>query len=99
MFVDFRGKLSYTGEESAEIYVHGNMVIVGKVLEDLCERGCRLADRGEFTKRAFLNKKLDLCQAEAVADVIHASSEAALAVAQRQLSGKLSENFRQSTMS
>ncbi|MDR3273982.1 MAG: tRNA uridine-5-carboxymethylaminomethyl(34) synthesis GTPase MnmE [Puniceicoccales bacterium] len=93
MFVYFCEKSSYTGEDSAEIYAHGNMVIVAKILEDLCGRGCRLADRGEFTRRAFLNKKLDLCQAEAVVDLIHASSEAALAVAQRQLSGKLSEKL------
>ncbi|MDR2720839.1 MAG: tRNA uridine-5-carboxymethylaminomethyl(34) synthesis GTPase MnmE [Puniceicoccales bacterium] len=93
MFVFFRGKSSYTGEDSAEIYTHGNMIIVSKILEDLCSRGCRLADRGEFTKRAFLNKKIDLCQAEAVADVIHASSEAALAIAQRQLAGKFSEKL------
>ncbi|MDR0715680.1 MAG: tRNA uridine-5-carboxymethylaminomethyl(34) synthesis GTPase MnmE [Puniceicoccales bacterium] len=93
LFVFFRGKSSYTGEDSAEIYTHGNMLIVAKILEDLCERGCRLADRGEFTRRAFLNGKLDLCQAEAVADIIHASSEAALAVARKQLSGKLSEKL------
>ncbi|MDR0679615.1 MAG: tRNA uridine-5-carboxymethylaminomethyl(34) synthesis GTPase MnmE [Puniceicoccales bacterium] len=93
LFVFFRGKSSYTGEDSAEIYTHGNMLIVTKILEDLCKRGCRVADRGEFTKRAFLNGKLDLCQAEAVADIIHASSEAALAVARRQLSGKLSEKL------
>jgi tRNA modification GTPase len=93
MFVFFRGKSSYTGEDSAEIYTHGNMIVVSKILEDLCERGCRPADRGEFTKRAFLNGKVDLCQAEAVADVIHASSEVALAVAQRQLTGKFSEKL------
>jgi tRNA modification GTPase len=93
MFAFFQGKSSYTGEDSAEIYTHGNMIIVSKILEDLSVRGCRPANRGEFTKRAFLNKKIDLCQAEAVADVIHASSEAALAVAQRQLAGKFSEKL------
>ncbi|MDR2436005.1 MAG: tRNA uridine-5-carboxymethylaminomethyl(34) synthesis GTPase MnmE [Puniceicoccales bacterium] len=93
MFVFFRGKSSYTGEDSAEIYTHGNMIVVSEVLGDLCERGCRLADRGEFTKRAFLSGKIDLCQAEAVADVIHASSEVALAMAQRQLADKFSKKL------
>ncbi|MDR1255459.1 MAG: tRNA uridine-5-carboxymethylaminomethyl(34) synthesis GTPase MnmE [Puniceicoccales bacterium] len=93
MFVFFCGKSSYSGEDSAEIHTHGNMIIAAKILDDLCGRGCRLANRGEFTRRAFLNRKLDLCQAEAVADVIHASSEAALAVAQKQLTGKLSEKL------
>jgi tRNA modification GTPase len=94
MFVFFREPSSYTGEDSAEIYTHGNMVIVSKILEDLCARGCRLADRGEFTRRAFLNGKLDLCQAEAVADLIHASSEAALVASRKQLSGGLGEKLR-----
>lgn len=90
MFVYFRGPRSYTGEDAAEIYTHGNMLIVSEILDDLCIRGCRLAERGEFTRRAFLNNKLDLCQAEAVVDVIHSSNEAALSASNAQLTGKLS---------
>jgi tRNA modification GTPase len=81
---------SYTGEDAVEIYCHGNMLIVENILADLCARGCRFAEPGEFTKRAFLNGKLDLCQAEAVADVIHATNERAMQVAQNQLGGILS---------
>ncbi|MDR2603057.1 MAG: tRNA uridine-5-carboxymethylaminomethyl(34) synthesis GTPase MnmE [Puniceicoccales bacterium] len=84
---------SYTGEDAVEIYCHGNMLIVENILADLCARGCRLAEPGEFTKRAFLNGKLDLCQAEAVADVIHATNERAMQVAQNQLSGILSDRI------
>lgn len=90
MAVFFRAPRSYTGEDSAEIYMHGNILIASTVLDDLCSRGCRLAERGEFTRRAFLNDKLDLCQAEAVVDLIHAGSVAALQVSQSQLSGGLS---------
>jgi tRNA modification GTPase len=91
--VFFAGPNSYTGEDSMEIHCHGNMLIVEKILGDLCLRGCRIAEPGEFTKRAFLNGKLDLCQAEAVADVIHGSSARAIAIAQRQLGGALSEKI------
>jgi tRNA modification GTPase len=73
-----------------EIYFHGNALIAEKILLDLCSRGCRLAEPGEFTRRAFLNGKLDLCQAEAVADLIHSGSERAIRVAQNQLGGVLS---------
>ncbi len=91
MFVFFKSPHSYTGEDAAEIYTHGNMLIVSSILDDLCARGCRLAHRGEFTRRAFLNGKLDLCQAEAVADVIHAASLTAVRVSQAQLAGFLSK--------
>ncbi|MDR1528540.1 MAG: tRNA uridine-5-carboxymethylaminomethyl(34) synthesis GTPase MnmE [Puniceicoccales bacterium] len=84
---------SYTGEDAVEIYCHGNMLIVENILADLCARGCRFAEPGEFTKRAFLNGKLDLCQAEAVADVIHGTNERAIRVAQNQLSGILSDKI------
>lgn len=93
VFVFFKKPSSYTGENAAEVYLHGNMLIVSRILDDLCARGCRIADRGEFTRRAFLNKKLDLCQAEAVMDVICSSSETALAISQAQLAGKLSEQL------
>ena len=89
---------SYTGEPMLEISCHGNPLIVRQMLHDAFQRGCRQAEPGEFTRRAFLNHKIDLCRAEAVADVIHAQSEKALNLAQKQLSGSFSreiENFIQ----
>ena len=85
----FRAPQSYTGEDAAEISCHGNPFIAQKILEDLFARGCRPAEPGEFTQRAFLNGRMDLTQAEAVMDVIHARSERALAAAQQQLRGAL----------
>jgi tRNA modification GTPase len=89
----FPGPGSYTGEDSLEISPHGNPLIVERMLADLVARGCRLAEPGEFTRRAFFNGRLDLAQAEAVIDVIHAQSERALAVAQRQLQGALGKHL------
>lgn len=80
---------SFTGEDSLELSCHGNPLIVQRLIEDLCARGCRLAEAGEFTRTAFLNDRMDLAQAEAVADLIHARSERALAVARQQLAGSL----------
>lgn len=85
----FAGPRSYTAEDSLEITCHGNPYIVQRVFADLLARGCRAAEPGEFTQRAFLNGRIDLSQAEAVVDVIHARSERALAVAHRQLRGGL----------
>jgi tRNA modification GTPase len=85
---------SYTGEDSLEISCHGNPYIAQSILEDLFERGCRPAEPGEFTQRAFLNGKMDLSQAEAVMDVIHARGEKALAAAQQQLRGALGEKIQ-----
>jgi len=85
----FAAPRSYTGEDVLELSCHGNPFIVQKILEDLIARGCRPALPGEFTQRAFLNGRMDLSQAEAVMDVIHASSERALAAAQSQLRGAL----------
>jgi tRNA modification GTPase len=85
----FQGPGSYTGEDTLEISCHGNPFIAQKILEDLFARGCRPAEPGEFTQRAFLNGKMDLSQAEAVMDLIHARSERALAAAQQQLRGAL----------
>ncbi|MDR3144250.1 MAG: tRNA uridine-5-carboxymethylaminomethyl(34) synthesis GTPase MnmE [Puniceicoccales bacterium] len=93
LVVFFRAPKSYTGEDSIEIHCHGNMLLADRILSDMCARGCRLADPGEFTKRAFLSGKLDLCQAEAVADIIHAASDRAIAVARKQLSGTLSDRI------
>ncbi|MSU64770.1 MAG: tRNA uridine-5-carboxymethylaminomethyl(34) synthesis GTPase MnmE [Opitutus sp.] len=85
----FAGPRSYTGEDALEISCHGNPFIAQKILEDLFARGCRPAEPGEFTQRAFLNGRMDLSQAEAVMDLIQARSERALAVAQQQLRGEL----------
>ncbi|MBL9187997.1 MAG: tRNA uridine-5-carboxymethylaminomethyl(34) synthesis GTPase MnmE [Opitutaceae bacterium] len=89
----FAGPNSYTGEDTLEISCHGNPFIAHKILEDLLARGCRSAEPGEFTQRAFLNGKLDLTQAEAVMDVIHASSDIALASANAQLRGGLAKRI------
>lgn len=89
IFTFYKGPASYTGEDSLEISTHGNPYIVQRILEDLCQRGCRLAQAGEFTQRAFLNGRLDLSQAEAVMDLIHARSERALTAANQQLRGSL----------
>jgi tRNA modification GTPase len=85
----FRAPRSYTGEDALEISCHGNPFIAHKILEDLLARGCRAAEPGEFTQRAFLNGRMDLSQAEAVMDLIHARSERALSAANRQLRGAL----------
>ncbi|MFZ4612101.1 MAG: tRNA uridine-5-carboxymethylaminomethyl(34) synthesis GTPase MnmE [Bacteroidia bacterium] len=78
---------SYTGEDTLEISCHGSLYIQSKIVQLFCANGCRLANPGEFTLRAFLNGKLDLSQAEAVADVIAAESESAHNLAFSQLRG------------
>ena len=83
----FRAPTSYTGEDLVEISVHGSPYIQQAVLQLLLRRGARLAQPGEFTLRAFLNGKMDLSQAEAVADLVASQSEAAHSVALRQLRG------------
>lgn len=90
----FKNPNSYTGEDVAEISCHGSPFILQKVLELLVNNGARLAQPGEFTLRAFLNKKLDLSQAEAVADLINADSEAAHKTAMNQMRGGFSEKIR-----
>jgi tRNA modification GTPase len=86
---------SATGEDLLEISCHGNPLIVRRILDDLLARGCRAAQPGEFTRTAFLNGKLDLSQAEAVADLIRARSEGARRAAQRQLDGALSRRVQE----
>ena len=81
---------SFTCEDSVEIYGHGGMFVLGEVLSVVLENGARLAEAGEFTKRAFLNGRLNLSQAEAVADLIGAKTAAARRAALRQLGGGLS---------
>ena len=89
----FRAPASYTGEDSVEFSCHGSRYILNKVLQLLVRHGCRLAEPGEFTQRAFLNGKLDLSQAEAVADLIAADSDAAHRVALSQLKGHFSSEL------
>lgn len=89
----FRAPHSYTGEDTVEIQGHGGSVVLRKILRCALEAGARMAEPGEFTKRAFLNGKMDLVQAEAVADLIHARSDRAAAAAVEQLEGSLSGRF------
>lgn len=86
----YPGNKSYTGENMVEIQCHGSMIIVRQILSILVKQGARLAERGEFTARAFYNGKIDLVQAEAVNDMIHAKTEEAKALALLSLQGKTS---------
>jgi tRNA modification GTPase len=95
LFTFFAAPNSFTGEDSLEISSHGNPFIAQKILEDLLARGCRPAEPGEFSKRAFLNGRLDLSQAEAVMDLIHARSDRALAAANQQLRGALGRKMKE----
>ena len=91
----FKNPSSYTGEDSIEISTHGNPFIAEKIIKLLVSKGIRLAEPGEFTKRAFLNNKIDLAQAEAVADVINSRTEASLFGARNQLNGELSKKVKE----
>ena len=94
VFIYYPKGNSYTGAEMLEIHCHGNPLIVQKILEDLIARGCRMALPGEFTRIAFFNHKMDLSQAEAVADLIQARSDKALKAAHQQLSGVLGNKIK-----
>lgn len=89
----FRAPKSYTGEDMAELYVHGSSAVVDGVMHLLAENSARLAEPGEFTKRAFISGKLDLSQAEAVMDVINASTLRALNAALGQLEGSVGRDI------
>ncbi|MBR6444960.1 MAG: tRNA uridine-5-carboxymethylaminomethyl(34) synthesis GTPase MnmE, partial [Prevotella sp.] len=89
----FRAPHSYTGEDSVEISCHGSRYILNKVLELLVQKGCRMAQPGEFTQRAFLNGKMDLSQAEAVADLIASTNRATHQMALSQLRGGISSEL------
>jgi tRNA modification GTPase len=89
MCTRFAAAASYTGEPSFELSVHGSPRIVAQVLKALCAAGCRLAEPGEFTLRALLNGRINMLQAEAVHDVIHATSERSARAAQQHLRGGL----------
>lgn len=90
----FEGPRSYTGEDVIELHGHGGPVVASMLLRRAVECGARLAQSGEFTRRAYLNGKLDLAQAEAVADLIDASTEAAARSAMRSLAGEFSALIR-----
>jgi tRNA modification GTPase len=90
-----RAPRTFTREDTVEISCHGGLLPAKLVLDALLAAGARPAEAGEFTKRAFLNGRLDLAQAEAVADVIHSRTELALAAANEQLAGKLSRRINQ----
>ena len=89
----FRAPHSYTGEDSVEISCHGSRYILNKVLELLVQQGCRIAGPGEFTMRAYLNGKMDLSQAEAVADLIASTNQASHHLAMSQLRGGISSEL------
>ncbi|MBP3845717.1 MAG: tRNA uridine-5-carboxymethylaminomethyl(34) synthesis GTPase MnmE [Prevotella sp.] len=89
----FRAPHSYTGEDSAEISCHGSRYILNKVLELLVQHGCRMAGPGEYTQRAYLNGKMDLSQAEAVADLIASTNRASHQLAMSQLRGGISSEL------
>ena len=90
MVVLMRAPKSYTKEDTVEIDCHGGVYVMKRVLETVIKYGARPAEAGEFTKRAFLNGRIDLAQAESVIDIIHAKNEFALKSSERQLSGSLS---------
>ena len=85
---------SFTGEPTLEIMCHGNTFIVQKIVEDLLQRGCRIAQPGEFTKRAFLSGRIDLTQAESIAELISAKSDAELKIANLNLAGNQGVVFK-----
>ncbi|MDR1168676.1 MAG: tRNA uridine-5-carboxymethylaminomethyl(34) synthesis GTPase MnmE [Heliobacteriaceae bacterium] len=91
----FRSPNSYTGEDVIEIHCHGGINVVRNILDLVLKNGARTAQRGEFTKRAFLNKKMDLSQAEAVADLIHAGTRNFAQQSAKNLSGVLSAKIKE----
>ncbi|MFA6285746.1 MAG: tRNA uridine-5-carboxymethylaminomethyl(34) synthesis GTPase MnmE [Opitutaceae bacterium] len=93
----YAGPRSYTGEDILEVSCHGNPFLAQTILQDLLNRGCRAATAGEFSRRAFVNGRMDLSQAEAVMDLIHARSERALTAANQQLRGSLGRHMHDLT--
>ena len=89
----FKNPNSYTGEDIIEIQCHGGLNVIKNILELVVNNGARMAEKGEFTKRAFLNKKLDLSQAEAVADLIHSKTQNFAKQSAKNLSGVLSKKI------
>lgn len=91
----FKNPHSYTGEDVVEIQCHGGINVVRNILDLVLKNGARAAERGEFTKRAFLNRKLDLSQAEAVCDLIHAKTQNFAIQSAKNLSGVLTESVKE----
>ena len=90
----FKGPHSFTGEDSVEISVHGSVFIQQRLLQLLIAKGCRMAESGEFTRRAFVHRKFDLAQAEAIADLIASQNAAAHRVAMNQMKGGFSDELK-----
>ena len=90
----FKGPHSFTGEDSVEISVHGSVFIQQRLLQLLISKGCRMAEAGEFTRRAFVHRKFDLTQAEAIADLIASQNAAAHRVAMNQMKGGFSDELK-----
>lgn len=95
MLLIMKGPKSYTREDTVEIDCHGGVYVMKKILETVLKYGARPAEPGEFTKRAFLNGRIDLAQAESVIDIINAKNEFALKSSMKQLSGKVSEKIKE----
>ena len=95
LLLPFTNPHSYTGEDVIEIHCHGGINVVRNILDVVLKNGARMAERGEFTKRAFLNKKMDLSQAEAVADLIHAKTRDFAKQSAKNLSGVLSTKIKE----
>ncbi len=93
LVLPFKAPQSYTGEDVIEIHCHGGVNVVKNILSLVLKNGARTAERGEFTKRAFLNKKMDLSQAEAVADLIHAKTKNFALQSAKNLSGVLRDKI------
>ena len=91
LVIFFQGPKSFTGEDVIEFQCHGGWIVANNVLKTLIELGARLADPGEFSKRAFINGRLDLTQAEAIASLIEAKSDDAAKILARQMRGDLKE--------
>lgn len=94
MIVVMKAPRSYTAEDTVEIQCHGGVLLMRKILELVLRSGARLAEPGEFSKRAFLNGRMDLTEAEAVMDLIHARNEVSLRSSIKQLKGSVSEKIR-----
>lgn len=95
LLLPFKNPHSYTGEDVIEIHCHGGINVVRNILDVVLKNGARMAERGEYTKRAFLNKKMDLSQAEAVADLIHAKTRDFAKQSAKNLSGVLSTKIKE----
>ena len=95
LVLPFKKPHSYTGEDVVEIHCHGGINVVKNILDLIIKNGARIAEKGEFTKRAFLNKKMDLSQAEAVADLIHAKTKNFAKQSAKNLSGVLAEKVKE----